>query len=722
MKLESRNGRLTRRALLRLAGWCASVALPSAGAGEDSRKRSVFANAVAVWHMADVQDSCGPNSELVPTGDVKLAVRLLGDERQASLMRGGDGFAAQFSDGLFDAGDGARGKLNITGSAITIVVRLRDPSGRWNSPIFTKGSGAETELFNIFSADLGDGMVLGAEIGSDEVAGMHSVKTGIAAIGPTAWHDVAVRFNGDTLELFVDGNVVDDEMAVGTLRRGVRKPCLIGGVADAVSDKTVTGFHGLIDHAAIWDRALSNNEVARLSGVPSIGDRRPTYYHETYRPQFHFTPRKHWMNDPNGLFYYKGVYHMCFQHMPPGRPGAYKDWGHAVSTDLVHWTQQRSALTPHRLWGGCWSGSAVVDWNNTTGFQSGREKPIVAILTNGGKKETGPPCTQCIAYSTDGGATFTYYDANPVIRHIVDSNRDPKVFWHAPTEKWIMALYLTGSEYALFASPDLKKWQHLSDLKLSGVSECPDMFELPVDGDAGNKKWVFWCANGKYLIGTFDGRTFRPESDLLRTDYGSNFYAAQTWSDIPASDGRRIQVAWMARGKYPGMPFNQQMNFPTEVTLRTTSEGFRMYRVPVREIQKVHGQGRTLTSTVLKPGGNCTLDISGGSFHIRADIEPGKAAAFGLNVSGQSIRCDLGASTIISCLGQSAPLTAGKGHIRLEILVDRTSLEVFADDGRVVLTSAYLRPEVNGGPEFYAEGGEAHLISAEVFPLTSIWP
>ena len=269
-------------------------------------------------------------------------------------------------------------------------------------------------------------------------------------------------------------------------------------------------------------------------------------YQEQYRPQFHFSPMKNWTNDPNGLVFYKGEYHLFFQHNPTGINWGNMTWGHAVSPDLVHWTQLEHAIHPDKL-GTIFSGSAVVDWDNTAGFQTGDEKVIVCIYTSAGN-----PFTQSIAYSNDRGRTWTKYEKNPVLKHIVGGNRDPKVFWHAPTKKWVMALFLDGGKYALFGSPNLKEWTKLSDVPPSGADECPDMFELPVDGDAKNTRWVFWGGNSNYLIGKFDGTTFTKEAGPFRFEHGNNYYAAQSYSDIPKEDGRRIQIAWMHGGRYPG--------------------------------------------------------------------------------------------------------------------------------------------------------------------------
>jgi fructan beta-fructosidase len=306
------------------------------------------------------------------------------------------------------------------------------------------------------------------------------------------------------------------------------------------------------------------------------------------------------------------------------------------------------------------------------------------------------------------------------LEHIVAENRDPKVVWHSPTKKWIMALFLSGNDYGLFASADMKSWEHLCNLNLPGVSECPDLFELPVDNNPANKKWVFWGANGNYLIGSFDGRIFSAESKLLKADYGKNFYAAQTWSDIPEADGRRIQIAWMAGGKFPGMPFEHQMNFPTEVTLRTTEEGIMMYRLPVKEIQILHDKGKKWSNVTLNPGENIFSGISGELFDIRTEIEPGNALSFDITIRGEKVHYSIGDKTI-SSLGRSAPLSLENGRIKLQILVDRTSLEVFCNNGRIVLTSCFLPPDENKNLEISAQGNPLTIVSAEVYSLKSIW-
>lgn len=255
-------------------------------------------------------------------------------------------------------------------------------------------------------------------------------------------------------------------------------------------------------------------------------------YQEKYQPQFHFSSRRGWINNPNGLVYYKGEYHLFYQHNPYGCKWGNMHWGHAVSEDLIHWNELGDVLYPDEM-GTMFSGSGVVDTYNTSGLKCGAEDPIVLFYTAAGGtsiQSTGHPFTQCIAYSIDGGRTWTKYHDNPVIGEIKSGNRDPKVVWHESTGRWLMALYLEGEGYALFASPDLKNWSQFAEYRIEGTGECPDIFELPVDGDPNNKRWVFWSANGSYMIGSFDGRNFVEE---YRHITGSSIeagysYAAQT--------------------------------------------------------------------------------------------------------------------------------------------------------------------------------------------------
>ncbi|MGI9571555.1 MAG: glycoside hydrolase family 32 protein, partial [Desulfobulbia bacterium] len=238
-------------------------------------------------------------------------------------------------------------------------------------------------------------------------------------------------------------------------------------------------------------------------------------YKEKHRPQIHFSTIRGWINDPNGLVYYDGEYHLYFQHYPFGYYWGQPNWGHAVSRDLLHWDQLPDVIFRHEL-GGIYSGSSVIDYSNTSGFKSGDQDVIVAFYTTTRLINGRHASTQNVAYSNDRGRTFTDYENNPVIGDRfdiwkTDNARDPKVIWHEPTQKWVMVVY-EAIGHSFFTSDNLKNWEYQSHINT--FWECPELFELPVDGDPNNKKWVIYGVSGDYLIGHFDGKEFKPESGM----------------------------------------------------------------------------------------------------------------------------------------------------------------------------------------------------------------
>ena len=460
--------------------------------------------------------------------------------------------------------------------------------------------------------------------------------------------------------------------------------------------------------------------------IPDKTDKK--YYQEKYRPQYHFSPEKNWMNDPNGLVYYGGEYHLFYQYNPNGKEWGYMHWGHAVSKDLIRWEHLPVAITPDedskdKSRATAFSGCALVDENNTTGLQQGDEKTLLIYYTS-------YQCGQRLAYSNDKGRTWTKYSKNPVIPFEKDDARDPKVFFHRPSGNWIMVLYRKpeGDEkkkgISIYSSRNLINWELQSHIL--GFYECPDLFELPLDGNKEQSKWVLLGGSGEYRIGTFDGKQFSPETNSKVLDHGKNFYATQTWSNQP--EGKVIQMAWMRGGEFPGMPFNGQMTFPCELSLRTTKSGPILCKKPIEAIASLHRNGVIKKGKNIIPGlkGNFLTGISGDAFHIVAKINPKSSDGFGFLIrkgrqeAGTEIRYDSN-KKMIDCLGGSAFVEPRGGILKFEILVDRASIEIFMNDGEIVMSSCFTPAEKDDDLVFWTQGGELFVEGMEVYELKSAW-
>ena len=446
-----------------------------------------------------------------------------------------------------------------------------------------------------------------------------------------------------------------------------------------------------------------------LSGITQSDDvaEKGKLYREKHRPGFHFTSRRGWLNDPNGLVYSHGEYHLFYQHNPFGWNWGNMHWGHAVSRDLVHWQELPIALYPRQFGDWCFSGSAVVDAKNTSGFGKGKDDVLVLAYTSTGRGE-------CIAFSNDRGRTWTEYAGNPVVRH---QGRDPKLLWHAPSKRWVMAVYdeQGGKRWiAFYTSVDLKKWQFQS--RIEGFYECPDLFELPID-EGTKKQWVLSGADGQYVLGDFDGKVFRPATKKQQVWYG-NFYAAQTFSDAPG--GARIQIGWANGVTFPGMPFNQQMTVPCRLTLRSADGGVRLFAYPVKELERLRGKKHAPKDRLVKPGDNPLGKIKGERFDILAELQPDGATGIGLSVRGVKVEYDVKKQEV-RCGRHTAPLALVGGKVRLRLLLDRGSLELFGNDGRVALSVGALVAPENRSLEFFSRGGNTRIGSLEVFELRSAW-
>ncbi|MCX7800775.1 MAG: glycoside hydrolase family 32 protein [Fimbriimonadales bacterium] len=439
---------------------------------------------------------------------------------------------------------------------------------------------------------------------------------------------------------------------------------------------------------------------------------------EPLRPQFHFTAPSGWLNDPNGLVWLEGEWHLFYQWRPTPDDGPEKWWGHAVSRDLLRWTDLPPALHPDEH-GSAWSGSCVVDRDDSLGLRRGSAPVLAAFYAAAGGKcpeSRGKPFTQRLAFSTDRGRTWVQHPANPVLPNVVGENRDPKVAWHAPSRRWILALWLEGSTYGLFASNDLLRWTELQRVEMPGCWECPDFFEMPVQGEPGQRRWVLTAANGRYLVGSFDGRAFRPDGPPKAQDAGPNHYAVQTFFGVPPRDGRTIQIAWMAGGSYPGMPFSQQMGIPSELTLRREGGELRLFRNPVRELRALRGRPWRHAARTLAPGEQ--IRLSGELLDVELEIGAGSRGRLELDVRGLRAEVDP-AARAVRIGDRSAPLRP-RGPHRLRLLVDRTSVEAFLDGGYSSLSACFV-PQ--GPPEvgLRAEGGDVRLAGLTAWPLRSVW-
>ena len=431
------------------------------------------------------------------------------------------------------------------------------------------------------------------------------------------------------------------------------------------------------------------------------------------------------MNDPNGLVYYDGEYHLYYQHNPFGwdhsRNDYNKTWGHAVSADLVHWEELPGVIHPDHL-GTIYSGSAVVDHHNSAGFQTGEEKTIVALYTSAGGRSpwsAGKKFSQSLAYSNDRGRTFTPYQGNPVLPNMEYINRDPKVIWHEPTQKWVMVLHFHHRAMGFFTSEDLISWELQSEMEVD-YEDCPELFQLPVDGNDQNNRWIFYGGLGSYFVGEFDGKCFHPETGEIQYSYGNCFYASQTFNNMPESEGRRIQVAWGFNIDMPEMPYNQQMLFPVELTLHTTDQGIRMFANPAREIENIYGNAYEMRGQLIVPGQNLIPDVEGELYDIDLEFETRQASKFGLFIHGVQLEYDVNTSKLI-CGEMEASLSPVEGKIRLRILVDRTTIEIFANGGLVYMPMHVKRETGHQGIEIFSMGGEAWISSMMINELKTIW-
>jgi fructan beta-fructosidase len=437
-----------------------------------------------------------------------------------------------------------------------------------------------------------------------------------------------------------------------------------------------------------------------------------TLYKEVDRPQFHFTSKVGWLNDPNGLVYDRGEYHLFYQHNPYGWNWGNMHWGHAVSPDLIHWTELPIAIYPKTYGDWVFSGSAVVDTANTTGFQRGTEPSLVAAFTSTGRGE-------CLAYSNDRGRTWSEFPRNPAVKHV---GRDPRLLWHEKTKRWVMVVYdeFAGKRWIAFlTSTNLKSWNLTG--RIEGFFECPDLFELRV-GHSNTTKWVLYSGDAKYVVGKFDGRRFKadsPEKQLEKQQVRfGNFYAAQTYSNTP--DGRRIQIGWASGITFPGMPFNQQMTIPCQLTLRETHDGPRLFAEPVDELKSLRESSKSFGETQITPQRPLRPDIRGELLDVELEMQGTANTTAILSVRGIPVVFDFRKNEL-SCQKVAAPLEPVDGRIRLRVLVDRGSIEIFANDGRATISVGAKPRLADQAVELSTKAGDLIVSSFNIAKLRSAW-
>lgn len=441
---------------------------------------------------------------------------------------------------------------------------------------------------------------------------------------------------------------------------------------------------------------------------------------EMFRPVYHHTPVYGWMNDPNGMFYKDGVYHLYFQYNPYGSVWGNMHWGHSTSTDLMHWNFEGCAIVPD-AWGAIFSGSCVVDHNNTAGFGKGA---VVAFYTSAKATPWGDVQSQSMAYSLDNGKTFTKYEGNPILTSSEKDFRDPKIFWYAPGKHWVMMLAV-GQHMEIYSSVNLKEWKKESEFGAmqgahGGVWECPDLVEIPVEGTR-EKKWVLICnlnpggpfggSAAQYFVGSFDGKKFVNESPTQTKwmDWGKDNYATVTWNNAP--DGRCIALGWMSNWQYannvPTRQYRSANTLARDLTLYREGQELYLKSTPSSEVKKARGKKVSIPSFRVSEKHEIVnlFEEKQGAYEVEILIQNAGASKIAfclLNDKGEKVSMyyDLNRKQFVMDRSESgtvdfskdfpavtvAPANVDK-ELTLRLFVDRSSIEAFGEDGKFVMTN-----------------------------------
>ena len=470
----------------------------------------------------------------------------------------------------------------------------------------------------------------------------------------------------------------DQIQTLGDVLSGYHDPRMVNLI---MRDRATRAVEGVVHDAAVLfvDLRRFKGRELTLSVEPEI----PLFFRESddvdveglgreaFRPHYHFTAQNGWINDPNGLVRdAEGNYHLFHQHNPAAPEWGNMHWGHATSTDLLHWTHRPIALFPDEM-GTMFSGSAILAKEGRAGF--GRNALLLYYTAAGGtsRLSQGAPFTQCLAYSTDNGETFTKYAGNPVIPHVVGGNRDPKIVFCEEMNCYLLALFLDGSVYGLFRTDDLLHFEKIQEIVLPDDNECPDFY--PMTADDGTRHWILSGAHGKYFVGVIRDGRFVPEQDVKSQHIGSRGYAAQTFSDLP--DGRRVFMAWDTMSDFPcGMPFACQMGLPVDFTLKKQADGYVVSPAPVKEAECL----RRSPLQVEKTGDGLVSDVRGPAVELAITM-PSSGPAVRLSLLGQTLTFDRERSELQFGNNDKIPLCDEDGSVRVRLFFDVCSVEAYTN-------------------------------------------
>lgn len=487
-----------------------------------------------------------------------------------------------------------------------------------------------------------------------------------------------------------------------------------------------------------------------LSTNALLSDAQGDLYKERFRPQFHFSPATNWCNDPNGLVYNKGVYHLFYQHNPFGNRWGHMSWGHATSKDLVHWKHLPLAI-PEENGIMIFSGTCVVDKNNTSGFGKNGKVPMVAVYT--GHIENVNQ-SQHLAYSLDDGVTWTKYPGNPILDLHKKDFRDPKIFWYEPKQYWVMALMFPVEHIVQFySSKNLKEWKHLSSFgpagDTTGVWECPDLTQVPVEGAPGKKKWLLQTSQNagmQYFVGEFDGTIFtseNPAANIYKPDEGPDYYAAIAYNQLPAGH-LPTGIGWVNNWNYandiPAGVWRSAMSLPRNLSVRKKNNEWVLIQKPVAALQALRKPLFKLNNSAVI--GSMMLPVKSSQFEMEFVMEPDASTRSGVKIAvGDSSYFEIGYDAtkeqVYIDRSKSGNISFNEAfgkrlffskktalvnkRIKFHIYFDNSIAEIFVNDGETVFTAQLFPREKDKGIGLFSGGNGSRFTSLNIWEMKTAW-